>query len=112
MNHDAGETVGWPQLVGQVAAAYRSLPAGTAILTGNYGEAGAIDRYGPALGLPRALSGHNAYGVWGPPPNADPALAVGIDPALLHRSCRRLRTSGRLVIVYGIDDDENGTPLA
>ena len=28
--------------------------ASAVVLTGNYGEAGAIDRYGPALGLPRA----------------------------------------------------------
>ncbi len=36
------------------------------LLTDNYGEAGAIDRFGPALGLPRAHSGHNAYALWGP----------------------------------------------
>ena len=109
VNYDAGETIGWPQLVSQVATAYRRLPAGTAILTGNYGEAGAIDRYGPALGLPRAFSGHNAYGEWGHPPAAAPVLAIGIDPALLRQSCRELRPSGHLVNAYGIDDDENGT---
>ena len=36
-----------------------------AILTGNYGEAGAIDYYGPRLGLPKAISGHNSYFYWG-----------------------------------------------
>ena len=30
------------------------------------GEAGAIDRFGPPLGLPRAVSGHNSYWLWGP----------------------------------------------
>jgi hypothetical protein len=30
------------------------------------GEAGAIARYGPALGIPRAYSGHNAFWRFGP----------------------------------------------
>lgn len=61
---------GWDNMADTVAAVYRSLPAadraGCGILAGNYGEAGAIDYYGPALGLPRALSGHNSYFYWGP----------------------------------------------
>jgi hypothetical protein len=32
----------------------------------NYGEAGAIDVLGRRLGLPRAMSGHNSYWLWGP----------------------------------------------
>jgi hypothetical protein len=34
-------------------------------VTGNYGQAGAIDYFGPDLGLPRAISGHNNYWLWG-----------------------------------------------
>ncbi|MDE9367563.1 glycosyltransferase family 39 protein [Luteipulveratus sp. YIM 133132] len=89
------ETVGWPQLVDQVAGAYRSLPADararTAILTDNYGEAGAVDRFGPERGLPRAYSGMNGYGLWGPPPeSATTVVGVfqGRPPAPL-RDCRR-----------------------
>ncbi len=61
---------GWDNLAITVAEVYRSLPpaerAGCAILAGNYGEAGAIDYYGPALGLPKAVSGHNSFYDWGP----------------------------------------------
>jgi hypothetical protein len=61
---------GWENIADGVAQVYRDLPsadrAGCAILAGNYGEAGAIDYYGPALGLPPAISGHNAYFDWGP----------------------------------------------
>jgi hypothetical protein len=61
---------GWDTLAGTVAQVYDSLPASDradcGILGGNYGEAGAIDYYGPALGLPKALSGHNSYFYWGP----------------------------------------------
>jgi hypothetical protein len=61
---------GWENMAAQIANVYRALPqseqAGCAILAGNYGEAGAIDHFGPALGLPAAISGHNSYYFWGP----------------------------------------------
>jgi hypothetical protein len=61
---------GWENTAVTVARVYRNLPpeerSGCAILGGNYGEAGAIDYYGPALGLPKAISGHNSYYYWGP----------------------------------------------
>ncbi len=61
---------GWENMAMQIAGVYHALPqseqAGCAILGGNYGEAGAIDHYGPALGLPAAISGHNSYYFWGP----------------------------------------------
>jgi hypothetical protein len=46
------------------------------LLTSNYGEAGAIEVFGPSLGLPRAYSGHNAYGWWGPPPDGGSAVVT------------------------------------
>ena len=35
-------------------------------MAGNYGEAGAIDFFGPQYGLPESISGHYSYYVWGP----------------------------------------------
>ncbi len=61
---------GWREMVTAVKAAYDTLTpqeqAEACILASNYGEAGAIDFYGPALGLPKAISGHNSYFIWGP----------------------------------------------
>jgi hypothetical protein len=61
---------GWDNMASTVARVYHGLPPqdgqSCAILAGNYGEAGAIDYYGPALGLPKAISGHNNYFLWGP----------------------------------------------
>jgi hypothetical protein len=61
---------GWENMATQIAHVYHALPqseqAGCAILAGNYGEAGAIDHFGPGLGLPAAISGHNSYYFWGP----------------------------------------------
>lgn len=61
---------GWENMADTVAQVYHALPASDradcAILGGNYGETGAIDYYGPALGLPKAIGGHNSYFYWGP----------------------------------------------
>ena len=60
---------GWEEMVQRVARYYNSLPPDvrnkTAIYTGNYGEAGAIDFYGRKYGLPPAISGHQNYFLWG-----------------------------------------------
>ena len=63
------DELGWRDFEKQVAAAYNSLPpderAHAAILAADYGEAAALDYYGPADGLPPALSGQNQYYLWG-----------------------------------------------
>lgn len=72
---------GWRNMADQVAAVYHGLPpedqAHAVIFAYNYGDAGAIDYYGPALGIPNAISGHNNYYLWGPGP-IDPQVAIVI----------------------------------
>jgi 4-amino-4-deoxy-L-arabinose transferase-like glycosyltransferase len=67
---DWADMQGWPELAAAVAGVYRALPedqrAKAAILADNYGEAAALDFFGPALGLPPVISGHNQYFLWGP----------------------------------------------
>jgi hypothetical protein len=116
INYDMGETVGWPRLVALVAREYRALPPAlrdrTAILARNYGEAGAIDRYGPADGLPQAYSGHNNFWLWGPPPARDTSvLAVDPDLSVLRREFAAVRRVATYYNGLGIEDDEQGAPL-
>ncbi|MEY2527265.1 MAG: hypothetical protein QOE73_2036 [Verrucomicrobiota bacterium] len=75
VNEDLAEEIGWPELVETVARIRDSLPdterARLGILAGNYGEAGAINLYGPRYGLPQAISGTNSFwarGYGDPPP--------------------------------------------
>ena len=110
-NPDVGETIGWPRFTQTIADVYRHVP-GAVILTSNYGEAGAIDRYGPALGLPHAYSGHNAFGDWGPPPNGSaPVVAVGLDRSDIATTLRDCRLRARIDDGVGIDNDEQGAPV-
>ena len=116
INYDLGETIAWPKLVALVAREYDSLPGPqrrqTTILTGNYGEAGAIDRYGPGAGLPPVYSGANNFWLWGPPPAGDTAaVAVNVDPALLRREFAHVRQVATFWNGLGVSDDEQGVPI-
>jgi 4-amino-4-deoxy-L-arabinose transferase-like glycosyltransferase len=115
VNEDVGETIGWPELTATVARVFRELPdpQQAVILTQNYGEAGAIDRYGPALGLPRAYSGHNAYGDWGPPPDGRaPVIAVGLPARDVATHLRGCRTVARIGNHAGVDNEEQGRAVS
>ncbi|OLT19485.1 hypothetical protein BJF78_10625 [Pseudonocardia sp. CNS-139] len=113
VNYDAGETVGWPELVATVAAVHAGLPAAeratAVILTGNYGEAGAVDHLGRGLGLPAAYSGHNAYADWGPPPaGAAPVITVGYELERLGRWFGECTEGARVDNGVNLQNDEQG----
>jgi hypothetical protein len=76
-NHQLGplpqlfaDQFGWEDFAVVVAHDYNTLPpdirARTAIFGQSYGQAGAIDLFGPRYGLPPAISGHQNYYLWGP----------------------------------------------
>jgi len=60
---------GWENMAETVSEVYLSLPeserAACIVFGGNYGEAGSIDYYRGRYDLPRAISGHNNYWLWG-----------------------------------------------
>jgi 4-amino-4-deoxy-L-arabinose transferase-like glycosyltransferase len=117
LNPELAEQVGWPDLVAQVAGAWRSIPdaerADAAIFTSNYGEAGAIDRFGPSLGLPNAYSGHNNYWWWGPPPPTTRTLvAVGFDDrASLESMFGIVQRVGTITNPWNVENQEQGLPI-
>ena len=103
MNSDVGETIGWP-ISDTVGGVYREQPDDAVILTSNYGEAGAIERFGSEHGLPQPYSGHNAYGDWGPPPDgAAPVITVGLAPSEMAAHLDGCRVVARID-----NDDERG----
>lgn len=117
VNQVVRDSVGWPAYVRQIGSAFAALPtadrANAVIVTSNYGEAGAVDRYGPALGLPAVYSGQNQLAVQArPPSSANVVVFVGgqLDNATpLFRSCQ---TVGRLDNGVGVDNEEQGKPIA
>ena len=116
IRYDTGETVGWPALVRTVADVHAALPAAeraaAVMLTRNYGQAGAVDRFGPALGLPTAYSGHNSYTDWGPPrETTGTVIVVGYGRDELERWCGRVELAARVDNGLDVDNDEQGTPV-
>jgi hypothetical protein len=116
INQTARDSVGWPTYVRQVAEAYRTLPRdeqGHAVLfTGNYGEAGALDRYGRQYGLPPVYSGQNELHRLGPPPDSA-TIAVEVDEG--HRQLAPYFDScvpvGKLDDGVGVDNEEQGAAI-
>lgn len=117
INPDQAETVGWPELVTDVAGAWNAIPsterAHTVIFTRNYGEAGALDLLGPGHGLPQPYSGHNAYSQWGHPgPGETRVLLIGYqsadDAAPTFTDCH---VAGHVDNNARLDNQERGLPI-
>lgn len=115
LNPTIGDQVGWPTYVATLRSAYQRIPADqrsrVVIFTGNYGEAGAVARYG--RDLPPVFSGQNQLFYEGPPPQGRVlALAWTEDFADLSThfdGCQRLATMDNGV---GIDNEEQGSVIA
>jgi hypothetical protein len=112
VNDNFAEEVGWPDLVATVASIYHQLPAGSAgILAGNYGEAGAIDLYGPAYGLPPPISGADSYWYRGYPDPPPPTLIVlGYSANQLSALFTSCEPAGQVTNQYGVKNEETSHP--
>jgi len=80
---------GWEEIVAETAKAYDQIRPtdrpGCGVFAQDYGQAGAIDFFGPRYGLPPALSGHQSYWLWGPRGYSGNCLIVLDDtPERLH----------------------------
>jgi hypothetical protein len=98
---DYADMLGWPEIAARVDAILDSLPASTraetVLIAANYGEAGALEFYGPALQLPTVVSTAGSYWFFGPGnlPGTT-AVAVGIPLPQLHHFFRRVTPLGRI----------------
>jgi len=112
VNGELREEIGWTDLVAEVARIRDSLPfderAHLGIITGNYGETGAIDLYGPRYGLPQAISGTNTAwyrGYGNPPPKT--LIVVGLSREDAERTFQSCRLAGHNGNPYGTENEES-----
>src|SRR5882672_395663 len=105
-------TIGWHAQPHLVAGVFQSLPAGdqpkAAILTRNYGQAGAIEYFGPSYGLPRPISGHNNYYLWGPQQyTGEVVITVGIPIEKLQPLFQHIELAATIRNDYAIPEENN-----
>jgi hypothetical protein len=78
-----GFQFGWRELTDAVAQTYEALSpeerAAAGILADTFGEAAALNFFGPERGLPRAIGTHNNYWLWGPQRYSNETLIVVSD---------------------------------
>jgi 4-amino-4-deoxy-L-arabinose transferase-like glycosyltransferase len=106
------EEIGWPDLAHAVAGVYNALPAEqraqTGILTGNYGEAGALNLYGPALGLPHAMSLTNSFWYRGYDPRLpQTVILTGFDLAEANDLFEDCSVAGKNTNSSGVENEES-----
>ena len=99
--------IGYQELVKTVAKIRDALPAQQratlGILARDVGQAGAVNLYGPAYGLPKAISGMNSYWLRGygdPPPET--VIVVGEDRNFVDQNFASCELVGHLTNRYGI----------
>jgi 4-amino-4-deoxy-L-arabinose transferase-like glycosyltransferase len=105
-----GDEFGWPEMVSAVAQLYEALPAEqrakTGIMAGTYGDAGAIDFFGPKMGLPKAISAHQNYYLWGPREYTGESLIfLHFDVEDVRSWCDSVQIGPKLDPYYGMGEE-------
>ncbi|MGH9775121.1 MAG: glycosyltransferase family 39 protein [Candidatus Acidiferrales bacterium] len=110
------DQIGWEQLVQEVATIYWSLDpaerARTGIYASNYGEAGAIDLFGPRFGLPKAICAHQNYYYWGPPDfHGSTLIVLQGDRESLESLFQSVKVAGVHYNAYGMGEENHAIYL-
>jgi hypothetical protein len=105
-----GDQFGWPELVDDVARIYRSLPpeerARTGIFASNYGEAGALNLFGPSLGLPAPICAHQNHYFWGfPKVQPENLIWLQWDRQGVEDHCRSVEKVGEHFHPWGMSEE-------
>ncbi len=105
------EQIGWEEMAQNVAEIYtQQAPnyANLAILAGNYGEAAALNLYGPGYGLPTAVSPVNSFwerGYGTPAPDA--VIVLGFSESFLRGQFGQCTVVGQNSNSFGVANEES-----
>jgi hypothetical protein len=111
---DYADMLAWEARVAAVARVFHSLPpadqARAVIVASNYGEAGAIDFYGPRYGLPHAIATEGTYWYFGPGDKpGDVAVAIDDDREGLDSFFGSVTPVLRLTNAWTVPEEQNLT---
>jgi 4-amino-4-deoxy-L-arabinose transferase-like glycosyltransferase len=111
---DYADMLGWEEQVAAVARVYHGLPQDqqqrAVVVAGNYGEAGAIEFYGPRYGLPGVVSPAGSYWFFGPGERpGDVVVTIGIPPEALHEHFDSVETAATVTHRWAVEEERNLT---
>jgi 4-amino-4-deoxy-L-arabinose transferase-like glycosyltransferase len=109
---DYADMLGWPELVNAVAKVYDSLPpekrAQVVLIGENYGEAGAMEFYGPKLGLPKVVSAAGSYWFFGPGEKPGTVvISLGVTREDLEKFFGTVTPAGRVLNEWGVPEERD-----
>ncbi|MBA2685564.1 MAG: glycosyltransferase family 39 protein [Gemmatimonadaceae bacterium] len=109
---DYADMLGWPALANAVAHVYDSLPpakrAQVVIVGENYGEAGALEFYGPKLGLPRVVSAAGSYWFFGPGEKPGTVvISLGVTQQDMEKFFGTVTPAGRVLNDWGVPEEQD-----
>jgi len=102
---------GWSLMVSNLSQTYNALPVSVrsqaCIFTSNYGEASVVNFLGKSLGLPKAISGHNSYYIWGPDSCTGQVLiTIGVSLSTMQQAYKNITTLTTLDCQYCISYEQ------
>jgi 4-amino-4-deoxy-L-arabinose transferase-like glycosyltransferase len=111
---DYADMLGWEEQVAAVARVYHALPAErrrrAVIVAGNYGEAGAIDFYGPRYRLPPVVSPAGSYWFFGPGDlPGDVVVTIGVPDQELRRFFDSVETAATVTHQWAVAEERDLT---
>jgi Dolichyl-phosphate-mannose-protein mannosyltransferase len=111
-NGDVRDEIGWPEYVAQIAAVRDTLPAADlsrlAIMTHNYGEAGALALYGPQYNLPTPISATNSFHDRGYGPyEPETVIVTGTNLEDQLRSFETCTVAAHVQMPYNVQNEES-----
>ncbi len=113
---DYADMLGWQAQVKTVAEVYHALPPAerdaAIVLARNYGEAGALDFYGPRYGLPRVVCAHTSFWFFGPGEKPGTvAVSLGLTPEQLSRFYEQFEVMQTVDEPWVVPEEKN-VPIA
>jgi hypothetical protein len=111
---DYADMLGWTDRVALVAHVYDSLPAEkrakVVLAAENYGEAGALEFYGPKYGLPAVVSAAGSFWFFGPGEKpGEVVITLGVDREDLEPLCGIVTPAGRITNEWTVEEEQDIT---
>ena len=109
---DYADMLGWKEQAEAVARVYHGLPPHqreeVVLIGGNYGEAGALDFYGPGLGLPPVVSPAGSYWFFGPGDRpGEVVITLGVPAEILRGYYDSVTVAGAVGHPWSVEEERS-----